>query len=485
MIQPSRNLAAKAMNYNDGDVSNLDKLPVGKSNLFYLSCHTLDSSDFGKARICRMLTDKWLNNEMSYAGLKFDTAVPEVTEAELKNIPGHEAVLESVDKLEFEVLVRRGSSFIINPDEERKWSSLSTTSDQFEQLKNNHHVRYKDVLASVAKFGGSRAAPSAATAQTAPPPVEDEEPEQQQQQQPEGQQQDGAKPREFENIEAIKAETKIVYEVPSDIPGVKIITTEKGQVILLSETVRQLSKGQQLGGFGSGQYIPSADGIPHLPLTYDCGDKTKVQVEEGSIRRDSTATPVMTLYQLLVLVERTFKVNAHKISYTDVERTADDSGRDTFKVKLSKPMIFKFLDDDREEGENPSKKQKKAVNGKSVFRYTLDALKKSAFIQSVFRFRYEKIGQSLKLMKPYVVLSQNIKLDAKKPVEACYYYIYHTYYIIYVFWSNSFPPLHHTVYSVKNVTKMRGPGWVTSNPITGYSFWRPVGSDDLNCAATY
>lgn len=112
-------------------------------------------------------------------------------------------------------------------------------------------------------------------------------------------------------------------------------------------------------------------------------------------------------------------MNAHKVSYTEVERAADDSGRDTFKVKLTKSMIFKFLDDDREEGgEAPQKKNKKAVTGKSVFRYTMDALEKSTFIQCVFRFRYEKVGQSLKLMKPYVVLSQNVKLDAKKPVEA-------------------------------------------------------------------
>ena len=58
------------------------------------------------------------------------------------------------------------------------------------------------------------------------------------------------------------------------------------------------------------------------------------------------------------------------------------------------------------------------MTGKSVFRYSLDALGKSPFIQSVFRYRFEKIGQTLKLMKPYVVLCQNIKLEAKKPLEA-------------------------------------------------------------------
>ena len=407
-------LPTEAMNYNDGQVGHLDKFPVEKSNLFYLSCHTLDSSDFGKARICRALTDKWLNNEMTFAGLKFDSAVPEVSEQELKQIPGYEAVLHSADKLQFEVLVRRGASFIINPDEERKWSSLATTSDQFEQLKNNHQCRFKDALASVVKVGpSSSAVATPAAAPQAQPSVEDDDEGDQ------SQQQDGTKPRQFESMEELKGSTKIIHEVASDIPGVKILITENGQVILLSDTPRQLSKGQQLGGFGSGQYVPSASGVQGLALAYESGDKTKVQIEESSIRRDATATPVLTLYQLLVLVERTFKVTAHKISYTEVERAADDSGRDTFKVKLTKSMVFKFLDDDRDGGgEAPAKRAKKNVTGKSVFRYSLDALAKSEFIQSVFRYRFEKIGQTLKLMKPYVVLCQNIKLDAKKPLEA-------------------------------------------------------------------
>lgn len=407
-------LPTEAMNYNDGQVEHLDKYPVEKSYLFYLSCHTLDPSDFGKARVCRALTDKWLNNEMTFAGLKFDAAVPEVTEQELKQIPGYEAVLQSADKLEFEVLVRRGASFIINPDEERKWSSLATTSEQFEQLKNNHQCRFKDALASVVKVGPSSPAAAPAAAAQAQPAVEDDDEGDQ------SQQQDGTKPRQFESLEELKGSTKVVHEVASDIPGVKILITETEQVILLSDTTRQLSKGQQLGGFGSGQYVPSASAVQGLALAYDSGDKTKVQVEESSIRRDATGTPVMTLYQLLVLVERTFKVTAHKISYTEVERAADDSGRDTFKVKLTKSMVFKFLDDDHRDGggEAPAKKAKKNVTGKSVFRYSLDALEKSHVIQSVFRYRYEKIGQTLKLMKPYVVLCQNVKLEAKKPVEA-------------------------------------------------------------------
>lgn len=206
------------MNYKDGQVENLDgNFPVLKDNLFYLSTHALDSSGFGKARVCRALTDKWLNNEMSFAGLKFDACVPGLSDQELKQIPGHEAILESADKLEFEVLVRRGCSFIINPDEDRKWSSLATTSSQFEQLKNNHHARYKDALASVVKVrgGDSASAPPAAT--PAPPPVEDDE-------EADPQPGDLAKPRQFESIDELKASCKVVHEVQSDIAGVKILT---------------------------------------------------------------------------------------------------------------------------------------------------------------------------------------------------------------------------------------------------------------------
>ena len=37
-------------------------------------------------------------------------------------------------------------------------------------------------------------------------------------------------------------------------------------------------------------------------------------------------------------------------------------GRDTFRVKLTKPMVFKFLDDDRDEGGEAAAKKKRRLS---------------------------------------------------------------------------------------------------------------------------
>ena len=402
---------SKALNYREGKIDNLEKYPVPRGKFFYLSCHTLEpKSSYGSARLFRELTDKWLNCEISFAGLKFDPNVPEPTAEEVAAIPGAEAVVSSADRLKLEVLVRRGSSFIINPDEEKKWSSLSSTSDEFAALKAAHNSRTKDSLAGVIRVAADTPAAAPIALPTQTPDVEDEE-------EAEGED----KYLTYGSLEECSNANKIVHTVQSDIAGVKVLRSETGKIILFSETDRQLVKGMQLGGFGTGSYVPLTSDAQGLELVFPLGDKTKVQLEESSVKKDSTLNPTMTLYQLLVLIERQFKVTSHKLSYAEVERCVDASGKDAFKVKITKPMMYKFLEDDGtrdESGEAKAKKAKKELTGKAVFRFKKEALNGSSTLSSVFRYRYEKVGQTLKLMKPYVILAKNIKLEAKKPLEA-------------------------------------------------------------------
>lgn len=373
-----------------GKIDNLTSYPLPRENLYYLSCHTLDSSQFGKARVHREVTDQWLACELEHKGLRFNADAPDLTESELASIPGAQSVLSSIDSLKLEVLNRRGTSFVINGDEERKWSSLADTSSEFEELKKHHDSTFKDTLAYVVKIQNvdprqTTATGGSATSAVGPPDAEDG------------------------NEEGAAAATEYLEYGSMD----------ECKAILYSETDRQLTRGVQVGGYGTGTYTPSTESSQGVELCYPDGDKTKVQLEESSVKKDSSNNPTMSLYQLLILIERQFKVATHKISYTEVERTADGSGRDTFSVKLSKNMMYKFVEDDRgETGESATKKTKKDMTGKGIFRFKHAAVQKSDTLSTAFRFRYEKIGQSLKLMKPYVILTKNLKLQAKKPLEA-------------------------------------------------------------------
>ena len=399
-------------------MDNLDKYPVPRDSLFYLSCHTLDRCQFGEARLCREVTDRWLSCELSFAGIKFNPNHPDLTEAEIGSIPGASAVLNSVDTLELDCLVRRGSSFIIHADEEKKWTSLSSTCEEFGALKKNHDIHFKDCLVNIisspqASEPASAAPTGGASGISAAADEEEEEV---------AEDGDAQKYLQHESLEALEKTYKIVKSVASEIAGVKILRDEGGKTFLLSETSRQLCRGVQLGGYGTGQYAPvtAESASEGIEFAFPEGDKTKVQVEESSIKKDSTANPTMTLYQLLILLERQFKLSAHKISYAEIARSADDSGRDAFTVKLTRPMMYKFVDDGRgESGEALTKKAKKGETAKAIFRFKNEAVEKSSAVRTAFRFRYEKVGQSLKLMKPYVILAKNLKLEAKKPLEAC------------------------------------------------------------------
>jgi hypothetical protein len=59
------------------------KEPLVSNNLYYLSVHTLDSHTYGEARIKREILDRWLNTSMSVGSIKFDSAVNELTDAEI------------------------------------------------------------------------------------------------------------------------------------------------------------------------------------------------------------------------------------------------------------------------------------------------------------------------------------------------------------------------------------------------------------------
>ena len=97
----------------------------------------------------------------------------------------------------------------------------------------------------------------------------------------------------------------------------------------------------------------------------------------------------------------------------DVKRKEESEEElDGFEVTVRSPQIFKPM-------KNPSGKEEKA-SGKNVFSRCMDSLESSPALVVCFRFRFEKIGGTLKVQKPYVVLSRAIQLTKDKPLQALF-----------------------------------------------------------------
>ena len=118
-----------------------------------------------------------------------------------------------------------------------------------------------------------------------------------------------------------------------------------------------------------------------------------------------------TLYKLLIACEREKQVTQHKLSYHKVTRLADgqvETGSDGFNVEATQEMKFRIIQQNAEA---------KVVCKNLFSRCTLQSIEESPFIQSLFRFRFERVGQSLKVQKPYVVSKIGISLVKGKPVQ--------------------------------------------------------------------
>ena len=144
-----------------------------------------------------------------------------------------------------------------------------------------------------------------------------------------------------------------------------------------------------------------------MELTWPQGDRTLVQLDHSSISPESSQVEVMTLYRMLVLLEKIKKVSDHKLSYTQVKRGDLGAGQtDSFNVTITERQVFKCL---TEEG--------KANTCKSFFSASINALKSSPCLLTTFRWRFERVHGCLKVQKPYVILSSALECKAGQPVH--------------------------------------------------------------------
>ncbi|CAK9060121.1 Uncharacterized protein SCF082_LOCUS31722 [Durusdinium trenchii] len=361
-------------------------------NLRYLSVSWIGKDTFGHSRLQREVLTAWLQKKLDY-GSEYADVAPQLTSEEIKTIPGGEAFFQGMDTLKWEVLQRENSRMVIKPDEHRYWAAQTgEISETYKNLKAEHE-RLLDTMPGVgAPFSDGCQAGEV-----------EQEPST-----------EATSLTTKDSLDALKEAEGIEFQTASEVSGIQLLLTKSKQVwIMATDKDRQLNKHTQLGGFGAGSYCKSVDCGEGLSWKLDLGDRTTVQVDETSIRENTPtgAVATMTLYSLLIQLERTKGVTSHKLSYFKVTRKDDvEAGSDAFLVEQTEQMKFKI---------QPPKDDAK-LNCKHFFGKCVAAVEHEAgshLIAKMFRLRFEPVGLSLKLQKPYVVSSVSISLSKGKPVK--------------------------------------------------------------------
>ncbi|CAK9075226.1 unnamed protein product, partial [Durusdinium trenchii] len=241
------------------------------SRAFYLSVHTLDN-----------------DSGFQYAKMR-----------ELKTIPGADCV-QSIDKLKLEVCVRQGTTIVIHPDQCKQWSnSGSEIAEAFAELKKNHTDNYSQVLSSIISTPGQSASQVSGTSQEAAAALTDAA-------EPETSDPGPAVPKvTFESIDKLKEKEEIEVRCASEVSGVELIKCRSGKIFLCSDKKRVVPKSTLLGGYGTGKHF------------------------------ESTQIETLTIYRLLVLLEKTKKISQYKVTYSECKRTDAATGNDGFQLTIS------------------------------------------------------------------------------------------------------------------------------------------------------
>lgn len=114
---------------------------------------------------------------------------------------------------------------------------------------------------------------------------------------------------------------------------------------------------------------------------------------------------------MLLLAEKEQNVTTHSISWLKVERKQDvEAGTDAFNVSVKTPMKFKCVKKD--EAENAQ-----TWTCKNVFSKLVPKIADCTVIGKSFRFRFERVGGSFKVQRPYVITQKSISLEKGKPLK--------------------------------------------------------------------
>lgn len=356
-------------------------------SLFYHSVSWITSELFGHARLTREVTDAYVQRKFEHAGIGFSTTPPELSDAEISAIPGAAAALGRLDSMKFEVLERNGASMQIKSDEHKYWSMQGgDIAATYAELRENHNQ-----LANAASGQGQASEP--AESEKALP-----------------KDRDGAETAstvvEMESLAKLEESIGVEVKVASEVSNVELILDKENAVWAMASQEKVVGKHVVIGGYGTGQWVQESDASPGLAMNIADGDKTIVQLDESTFNDQAQGVQTSSLFKLLLRAEQQKGVVEHKVSFLRVARKENlEAGSDSFDVSIKTPMKFKTMGN----GD--------AVKCKNFFSKALTATEGTDKILQVFRYRWEKVGQSFKVQRPYVIMAKALTLSKDKPVK--------------------------------------------------------------------
>ena len=363
-------------------------------NLHYLSIWWLNNQNFGVARLTRDLTDAWIAQKWDLGGVRYTNESPELSQSELDQIPGARAAMGSLDELKWEVLERCGDSMIIKKDEDKYWSMQEgTIGETYAALKEHHN----QLIGRLTTVNSQREAQEVATQNDGSGTAPEESAE--------CTLESSAKLEENHGIE-----TKVV----SEVGGIELVLCKDKSVWLLASQDKTVGKHTVVGGFGTGQWVAESDAPEQsIGISIAQGDQTKVQLDEASFSAEQQGITTLSLYKLLVRAEQEKGITQHKLSFLSVERKGDqniEAGGDAFDIRIKTAMAFKCVRDAR-----PGQDDKTTC--KNFFSRATSSAKESKHLSVVHRFRFERVGQSFKIQRPYVMLTNSVTLKKGVPLK--------------------------------------------------------------------
>lgn len=372
-----------------------ETLPGGfnTGNLYYHSVSWLGKDKFGAARMLREVADAWVGQKFSHCGQKFSKEEPALTQAEINSIPGAASRMSSLDAMSFNVLERVGNKMEIKEDEHVFWSSQGgQISEEYEKLRKAH---LEIIGVECPTIGGSAGSGGQGTEAS----------------ESGGQQEEDSKFETAESADKLKEQFGLAHRVSSEVQGVEIIITNQGGIWLLSQNEdKVVPRHSQLGGFGTGQYVPGAHQDSGVEFNVT-GDSAIVQLDMSTFRTDGSGVSTMTMYKMLMLAEKEKNITNLSVSWLKVTRKADatiEAGMDGFEIVVKTPMKFARVEDPR---------ASQQVTCKNIFGQYMAEVTGSSAIVKCFRFRFERVGGTFKVQRPYVISVAALSLKKGQPLK--------------------------------------------------------------------
>ena len=299
----------------------VDGLEFDFKNLYYLSVHYCPTPksiqvDYAKARLESECTEDWIRKSLSWAGIEFDDKQSALTEDELTSIAGA-SLVTNVDKLKFEICVRSGTEILVHPDELNYWKLQDSDSRAIvDKLVDDHNKLYKGMISHIIERQTIQATGIKEELLDDPGAADDDD---------KGNTGEiNIADFEFESVTALEHADGPLVKLPSEVPEVDLMRGKGGSTYLLSAKGRSVAKHTQLGGMGTGRFVPADSAPAGTVFDFEKGDKTLIQIDHASITPDNTNIEVATMYRYLTTLEKKKKTTSYQASSNVLRRFLGD-----------------------------------------------------------------------------------------------------------------------------------------------------------------